>query len=118
MYPTANLFTSVFLTLQYNLLHPMSKLGLVIVLILMAGRTDAQNYFVLIDADNGQPFYVRVDSQLYSSSAQGHLILSQLKDSSYTITIGFPGQVVPERQFFFSIRQKDHAFQSKRENGK
>jgi Domain of unknown function (DUF4476) len=118
MYPAANLFASVFLTLQYNLLHPMSKLGLVIVLILMAGRTYAQDYFVLIEADNGQPFYVRVDSQLYSSSSRGHLILSQLKDSSYTITIGFPGQVFPERQFSFGVHQNDHAFRLKNEDGK
>ena len=118
MYPAANLFTSVFLTLQYNLFHPMSKLGLVIVLILMAGRTYAQDYFVLIEADNGQPFYVRADSQLYSSSARGHLILSQLKDSSYIITIGFPGQVFPERQFSFNVHQNDHAFRLKNEDEK
>ena len=118
MYPAANLFTSVFLTLQYNLLHPMSKLGLVIVLILMAGRICAQDYFVLIEADNGQPFYVRVDSQLYSSSARGHLILSQLRDSSYIITIGFPGQAFPERQFSFTVHQNDHAFRLKNEDGK
>ena len=96
----------------------MSKLGLVIVLILMAGRTYTQDYFVLIEADNGQPFYVRVDSQLYSSSARGHLILSQLKDSSYIITIGFPGQVFPERQFSFNVHQNDHAFRLKNEDEK
>jgi hypothetical protein len=96
----------------------MSKLGLVIVLILMAGRIFAQDYFVLIEADNGQPFYVRVDSQLYSSSAKGHLILSHLKDSSYIITIGFPGQVFPERRFSFNVHQNDHAFRLKNEEGK
>jgi hypothetical protein len=96
----------------------MSKLGLVIVLILMAGRTYTQDYFVLIEADNGQPFYVRVDSQLYSSSARGHLILSQLKDSSYIITIGFPGQVFPERQFSFNVHQNDHDFRLKNEGEK
>lgn len=69
MYQPANLVTSVFLTLQYNLFHPMSKLGLVIVLILMAGRTYAQDYFVLIEADKGQSFYARIDSQFYRSSA-------------------------------------------------
>ena len=96
----------------------MSKLGLVIVLILMAGRIYAQDYFVLIEADNGQPFYVRVDSQLYSSSARGHLILSQLRDNSYIITIGFPGQIFPERQFSFNVHQNDHAFRLKNEDGK
>ncbi len=96
----------------------MLKLGLVSVLILMAGRNYAQDYFVLIEADNGQPFYVRVDSQLYSSSARGHLILSQLRDSSYIITIGFPRQAFPERQFSFSVNQSDHAFPLINEVGK
>jgi hypothetical protein len=106
----------------------MSKLGLVIVLILMAGKNNAQDYtastntlqdyFVLIQADNNQAFYVRLDSQLYTSSPAGHLILSQLKDSTYTVTIGFPGQVFPEQQFIFSIHQKDQAFRLKNEDGK
>jgi hypothetical protein len=106
----------------------MSKLGLVIVLILMAGKNNAQDYtasadtlqdyFVLIQADNNQAFYVRLDSQLYTSSPAGHLILSQLKDSNYTVTIGFPGQVFPEQRFVFSIHQKDQAFRLKNEDGR
>jgi hypothetical protein len=96
----------------------MSKLGLVIVLILMAGRDFAQDHFVLIQADNRQPFYVRLNSQLYSSSEGGHLILAQLKDSPYTITIGFPGQVFPEQRFSFNIDQKDRDFRLKSEDGK
>jgi hypothetical protein len=85
----------------------MSKLALVIVMMLMAVRINAQNYpapnkeiptdyFVLIQSDNGQPFYVRVKNQIYSSSSAGYLILSQLKDSVYTITVGFPGQPAAE----------------------
>jgi hypothetical protein len=103
----------------------MSKLGLVIVLILMAGKNNAQDYtasanpqqdyFVLIQADNNQAFYVRLDSQLYTSSPAGHLILSQLKDSAYAITIGFPGQAFPEQRFILSIHQKDQAFGLKNE---
>ncbi len=54
----------------------MSKIGLAIVLILIAGRSYAQqDYFVLVQADNNQPFYARMGGKLFSSSAQGHLIL-------------------------------------------
>jgi hypothetical protein len=95
----------------------MSKLGLVILLILTAGRNYAQEYFVLIQADSSQSFYVRLGDQLYSSSQEGHLILSRLKDSSYSITIGFPGQVFPEERFFFDIHQKDQVFRLRQENG-
>lgn len=95
----------------------MSKLGLVIVLILMAGKDYAQDHFVLIQADNRQPFYVRLNSQLYSSSEGGHLILAQLKDSPYIIAIGFPGQVFPEQRFSFNIDQKDRDFRLKSTDG-
>jgi hypothetical protein len=95
----------------------MSKLGLVIILILTAGRNYAQQYFVLIQADSSQSFYVRLGDQFYSSSREGHLILSRLKDSSYSITIGFPGQVFPEERFFFDIHQKDQVFRLKLEDG-
>jgi hypothetical protein len=105
----------------------MSKLGLVVVMLLMAARTNAQDYpapnsepptyFVLVQADSGQAFYIRLDSQLHSSSPAGHLILAQLKDSVYTITVGFPGQVYPEQRYLLSIRQKDRAFRlSQRDN--
>jgi hypothetical protein len=96
----------------------MSKLGLVIMLILTAGRTYAQQYFVLIQADSSQSFYIRLGDQLYTSSPEGHLILSRLKDSSYSITIGFPGQVFPEERFSFDIHQKDQIFRLKQEDGR
>lgn len=92
----------------------MSKIGLVIIWVLMAGRICAQqDYFVLIQADNSQPFYIRMEDKTFSSSAQGHLILSQLKEDSYTITIGFPKKLFPEQQFSFSLHKRDLEFQLK-----
>src|SRR5258708_8854216 len=97
----------------------MSKIGLAILLILMAGRNYAQQeYFVLIQADNNQTFYALMEGKLFSSSAQGHLILSQLKEGSYGITIGFPKQLFPEQQFSVSIHKKDLEFQLKDLGGK
>jgi hypothetical protein len=95
----------------------MSKFGLVILFFLLAGECRAQNYFVLIDAGNRQPFYVRLDSQFYSSSAEGHIILSRLKDSLYDITIGFPGQTALEQYYEFGIRGKDQAFEIRDHDG-
>lgn len=91
----------------------MSKFGLVVVLMLMAGGSHAQNYFVFIQADNNQPFYVRLGEQVYPSSAGGHLILSQLKDSTYSLTIGLPGQAALERRYTVTIRQRDLEFRLK-----
>ena len=104
----------------------MSKLGLVVVIALMAGRINAQNYpapasepptyFVLIQADSGQAFYIRLDSQLYPSSPAGHLILAQLKDSAYPMTVGFPGQIYPEHRYLLNIRQRDQALRLSRQD--
>jgi hypothetical protein len=106
----------------------MSKLGLVVVIALMAGRINAQNYpaptsepptyFVLIQADSEQAFYIRLDSQLYSSSPAGHLILSQLKDSAYPITVGFPGHIYPEQRYLLNIGQKDRALRLSRQDNR
>src|ERR1700722_9234264 len=106
----------------------MSKLGLVMVLIMMVGRNNAQSYsaptsepptfFVLIQADDGQAFYVRLNNQLYTSSPAGHLILAPLTDSVYTITIGFPGQIFPEKQYQLNIHQRDWSLRLTRQDNR
>jgi hypothetical protein len=91
----------------------MIKTVLVTLLFLIAGGSYAQTYFVLIRADNSQPFYVHIGGKAFSSSGQGHLIIPQLKDSSYSITVGFPKKLFPEQQFSFTITKKDLEFQLK-----
>ena len=89
----------------------MTKFGLVIILILLAGRNYAQqNYFILIQADDKQTFYVRQGGRAMSSSAEGALILSQLKDSTYNIVVGFPGQQSPDQAFSIDLHHKDQQF--------
>ena len=94
----------------------MSKIGLVVLLSILTGRTVAQNYFVFIGSDNRQPFYVRLDSQFYTSTPGGHLLLAPLEDSDYTMTVGFPDQVYPEERYAFSIHRKDQEFQLKKQD--
>ncbi|HLZ88428.1 MAG TPA: hypothetical protein VKQ52_14330 [Puia sp.] len=114
----------------------MCKLGLVLLFSFLVGHSYAQDYFVLLQSDNRQPFYVRMGGQLYTSSPDGHLILSQLKDSTYTINVGFPGhagyrptgqsgtsQASPgspadlEQIYTFTTAQKDREFQIKEHGG-
>ncbi len=94
----------------------MSKLGLVVLLSFLSGRTLSQDYFVFIGSDHRQPFYVRIDSQVYSSSAEGHLLVAPLKDSDYILTIGFPGQTYAEKRYGFSMRGKDQEFELRRQD--
>lgn len=72
-----------------------------------------QNFFVLIQADNNQPFYARIKGTIYSSSDIGHLIIPQLKDTPQTITIGFPKKEYPEENFVINLNKKDQSFQLK-----
>jgi hypothetical protein len=72
-----------------------------------------QNYFVLIQSEKSQPFYARVLDKNYSSSSIGHLIISNLKDSAYTVVIGFPQNQFPEQEFLIRISKKDRGYQLK-----
>ena len=74
------------------------------------GSTYAQGYFVLLQSGNRQPFYVRLGTQLYSSTSTGHLILSRLKDSTYMMSIGFAGQPGVEQTYTLAPSQKDQEF--------
>lgn len=92
----------------------MLRNALFSLLILLMGKSYAQqSFFVLIQAENSQPFYVKMDDKSLSSNAKGRLILSQLKSGSQHIAIGFPKQSSPERQYTFNIDGKDLEFQLK-----
>ncbi|MBN8676064.1 MAG: DUF4476 domain-containing protein [Chitinophagales bacterium] len=67
-------------------------------------------YFVYLQSEQEQPFFVKLNEKVHSSSASGYLILSKLKDSSYTINIGFPQNKWPEQRFAIDIKAKDQGF--------
>jgi hypothetical protein len=67
-------------------------------------------YFVYLQSDPEQAFYVRIKDNVYSSSASGYLILSKLRDSSYSFTVGFPQNKWPEQQFKVNVAGKDHGY--------
>ena len=90
----------------------MLKIGFPIILFLIISKSySQQNYFVLIQADNNQPFYTRLGDKIVSSSSSGYLILPQLKDDTYRIAIGFPKNAFPEERFSIVINKKDQDFQ-------
>jgi len=66
-------------------------------------------YFVYLQTETGEPFFVRMDDKLYSSSSSGYLILSKLKDSTYKFKLGFPSKDL-DLNFTASINKKDHGF--------
>lgn len=77
-----------------------------------------QQYFVFIQEASRQPFYVRMKEDSHSSSASGHIILSQLKDSVYNFFIGFPRSRYSEQLFVIPMNKKDHGYELRSAGGR
>ena len=67
-------------------------------------------YFVYLQSESEQTFYVKINSVIHSSSASGYLILSKLRDTTYNFSVGFPQNKWPEQNFSVSINKKDHGY--------
>jgi hypothetical protein len=67
-------------------------------------------YFIYLQTEQEQPFFIKMNEKVYSSSSTGYLILSKLKDSTYDFTIGFPQNKWPEQKFSVVVRAKDHGY--------
>jgi hypothetical protein len=93
----------------------MKRIALVISLLTLTCNVlkAQQQYFIFVWADNQQPFYARLEERTYSSSPIGHLVISQLKDSTYSLVVGFPKNQFPEQAFVISFNKKDLDYQLK-----
>ena len=91
--------------------------GIFILLFPLAALSQKE-YFIYLEADGGQAFFARVGDKTISSSTGGYLILPQLRDTTHTFIVGFPGNKWPEQRFTVSIRGKDHGYLLKNFEGK
>ncbi len=86
----------------------MNKLLACLVALLVSQAIYSQkDYFVYLQSEEGQPFFVRMNEQTYSSSPSGYLILSQMRDSSYTFRVGWPGKPGEQPYFTLQVGAKD-----------
>jgi hypothetical protein len=67
-------------------------------------------YFIYLQTDNQQPFYARMGEKIYNSSPSGYLILSSLRDSTYSINIGIQGSQSPDQPYSITVNRKDQGF--------
>lgn len=89
----------------------MNKLLLCLLLATVSSRAVSQKvYFVYLQSEQDQPFFVKMEEKIHSSTASGYLILSRLKDTTYSFTIGFPQNKYPEQKFSVQLRSKDHGY--------
>lgn len=67
-------------------------------------------YFVYLQTEPAQPFYIRINGQQLSANASGYLILPQLKDGDYKLIVGFPQEKFPQQTYNFTIDSKDKGY--------
>ena len=90
----------------------MKKLfKLFLYLVLASVSLKAQKvYFIYLQTDNQQPFYARMGEKIYNSTSSGYLILSNLRDSNYSVSIGMQGTQVPDQPYSLTVNKKDQGF--------
>ncbi|HLG39246.1 MAG TPA: hypothetical protein VI461_06235, partial [Chitinophagaceae bacterium] len=88
------------------------KKSILVLLILLASPVvfSQKLHFVYIQSEQEQPFFVKINEKIHSSTSSGYLILSRLRDSSYAISLGFPQSKWPEQRFIIDIKSRDHGF--------
>ena len=69
-----------------------------------------QIHFIYLQTENGQPFYVKLNNKVISSSSAGYLILPKLIDGDYQLSVGFPKREFPEENFQLSVANKNEGF--------
>lgn len=67
-------------------------------------------YFIYLQSENQVPFYVKLGDKSYHSNPAGYLILSHLRDSTYTLKIGLPENSSPEQEYRIAVNKKDQGF--------
>ena len=96
----------------------MKRIYLSLIVLVCANMVKAQqDFYIFIQEPSHQPFYVRMGEESHSSSAEGHIILSKLKDSVYNLYIGFP-RSRSELLFTIEMKKKDHGYELRNVDGR
>ena len=96
----------------------LRNLFLVLVMLGAALAANAQRpYFVYLQTETQEPFFVQLNKKNHSSSSVGHVVLSGLVNGTYNISVGFSGQNAMQ-DYSISIESADKGYLVKKfENG-
>lgn len=103
-------------------MHIYNKKHIILVILLLYAfsfSAKAQiNHFIYLQTDNKQPFYIKHNSKIYSSTLSGYLILSKLSEGLINFTVGFPQSQTQEQKFELQIDKTEKGFLLKNFNEK
>jgi Domain of unknown function (DUF4476) len=85
-------------------------LQLALVLFISVAARAQQNYFVYVQTDNKQPFYIKMKDKIMSSSAAGYLVIPKLTTGTYAFTVGFPKDQWVQQSFNVAIGNNDAGY--------
>jgi hypothetical protein len=89
----------------------MKRIALGLLLAIMSVASSAQKqYFIYLQSEPEQPFFLKMNEKIHSSTSAGYIILSKLTDSVYNFTIGFPQNKWPEQKFSIDVKGKDQGY--------
>jgi hypothetical protein len=66
--------------------------------------------FIYLQSEEGVPFYLKRNNQIYNSTASGYLILGKLPENDLLFHIGFPGGSTPEQLFRLPVTNGGKGF--------
>lgn len=78
-----------------------------------------EKHFIYLQTESNQPFYVKLNNNILSSSSAGYIILPKLPTGTQTFFIGFPKSNRPEQKFVVNVEDANKGFLIKNfdENG-
>lgn len=89
----------------------MKKLLFLILTGFISNLAQAQaNYFVYVQTENKQPFYVKMNNAVLNSSASGYLVIPKLTTGNYILTAGFAKDEWPEQNIPFIVGSTDAGY--------
>ena len=74
------------------------------------GAFAQQNYFIYLQTENNQLFYVKLNGKVISSSSAGYLIIPNLPNGALQLSVGFPKNEFPEEKFDLNVDNKNEGF--------
>lgn len=81
-------------------------------------RLQAQDeqYYIYIQSEKGQPFYVKHNGKVLSSTERGYIIIPRLEAGTTPLTIGFAKDEGPEQRFYVRVAGKDQGYLIKKKS--